>query len=463
MDNTAERECILRNFYFLLIVLTFNFFMNCKQKETAEKNQVAPKPIGDDSGSQIPEPDPDEDDVKLATLSAQVEAIEGKFCVELKRPDGAAVTNKFLCSDEDVGLSFENSEEASDLDCVQYIDKEAAQLSFNSFFCTKKAADVCVRHVEGEEVDSNLTCVNFQLEGVDTSLNNNRFCSLKSKESTCPAKPVVEKAPAFSGITEMKWVHDGQIPPMACIPIIESSDPAGIWADNFLCFDKDYGFQWSKDGPIAQKQCMKVSDSQEDSRWDNNFLCSENDNYCLRYSDNGPIQDMECLNINEPRKPIWNNNFLCRPKAGGACPELPANGGAPQFKMLPGLQWSQGGALPGKHCIKINEPSDPHTWDDNFLCMNAAPESEISWSYTGYVPPQICTKVVEHNDVDKAVWLDNYLCSSDDRYCMRWSITGPLADMDCLRIHEDAEPSNHSWNDNYLCVRKDQGTHCPNQ
>ena len=29
--------------------------------------------------------------------------------------------------------------------------------------------------------------------------------------------------------------------------------------------------------------------------------------------------------------------------------------------------WSHAGTIPGKKCIKISEPADPHTWDDNVL------------------------------------------------------------------------------------------------
>jgi hypothetical protein len=32
------------------------------------------------------------------------------------------------------------------------------------------------------------------------------------------------------------------------------------------------------------------------------------------------------------------------------------------------FQWSSSGPIQGKSCIQIIEPSDPHTWQDNYLC-----------------------------------------------------------------------------------------------
>ena len=31
------------------------------------------------------------------------------------------------------------------------------------------------------------------------------------------------------------------------------------------------------------------------------------------------------------------------------------------------FMWSARGPIPGLHCLHFNEPSDPHTWNDNFL------------------------------------------------------------------------------------------------
>ena len=58
--------------------------------------------------------------------------------------------------------------------------------------------------------------------------------------------------------------------------------------------------------------------------------------------------------MNEPAEPAatgWGDNYLCVPV------DAPVT-----------LQWSYAGPIGGKTCVSFNEPSDPHTWGDNFAC-----------------------------------------------------------------------------------------------
>ena len=58
----------------------------------------------------------------------------------------------------------------------------------------------------------------------------------------------------------------------------------------------------------------------------------------------------------------------------------------------PIIQFAGAGPVPGLHCISINEPSDPDTWADNYLCSN---ECGISWSHAGPIGGMRCTQITE--------------------------------------------------------------------
>jgi hypothetical protein len=113
-------------------------------------------------------------------------------------------------------------------------------------------------------------------------------------------------------VRQMKWSSAGPIAGMTCVSMNEWVDPHG-WDDNFLCFDRDYGFQWAISGPGAGT-CVKIDEPSDNHTWQDNFICSPQD-YGLKWSSKGPIEDMDCLPIDEPADPdTWNDNFLCRPK-----------------------------------------------------------------------------------------------------------------------------------------------------
>ena len=53
------------------------------------------------------------------------------------------------------------------------------------------------------------------------------------------------------------------------------------------------------------------------------------------------------------------------------------------------LSWSHAGAIYGQECLQVKEPSDPHTWHDNFLCTNKP--IGMRWSHTGSIQGMNCT------------------------------------------------------------------------
>lgn len=108
------------------------------------------------------------------------------------------------------------------------------------------------------------------------------------------------------------------------------------------------------------------------------------------------------------------------------------------------LRWQSWGPIPGMHCIQINEPSDPHTWDDNYLCSDR--DLGLRWSYKGPIAGMFCTKWEE--TADPHTWHDNYLCAPRD-IGLRWSSAGPIPGLTCTQITEGSDP--HTWDDNYLC------------
>lgn len=137
-----------------------------------------------------------------------------------------------------------------------------------------------------------------------------------SKGNAFAVKPV----PKVPEIKVMKWSHQGEIPGMGkCVQFYEPADP-DTWDDNFLCFDKDYGFQWSSAGEIPDMYCTKIDEPNDPDTWDDNYLCNPQD-FKLVWSHSGKINDpkLDCeTQIDESMEPpqhSWNDNFLCKPKS----------------------------------------------------------------------------------------------------------------------------------------------------
>jgi hypothetical protein len=109
----------------------------------------------------------------------------------------------------------------------------------------------------------------------------------------------------------------------------------------------------------------------------------------------------------------------------------------------------------GLQCTQINEPSDPNTWDDNYLCANI--DLGMLWKYDGQIANMSCTPIIEPSDPH--AWLDNNLClPTNSSYEFAWAYHTPMRDghinngYSCISMNEGADP--HAWADNYLCHRE---------
>ena len=115
-----------------------------------------------------------------------------------------------------------------------------------------------------------------------------------------------------------------------------------------------------------------------------------------------------------------------------------------------GLVWSYAGPIEGMTCVQWKEPSDPHNWDDNFLCTEE--DVGFQWSFRGPILGRglKCIQVREKSDPHD--WHDNYFCWPRDlNVNFKFSSTGRVYGYRCLAIVEPSDP--HTWRDNYLCHR----------
>ncbi|MEM9491707.1 MAG: hypothetical protein AAGC55_21350, partial [Myxococcota bacterium] len=73
------------------------------------------------------------------------------------------------------------------------------------------------------------------------------------------------------------------------------------------------------------------------------------------------------------------------------------------------LHWSSGGPRNDMSCVQVNEPDDPHSWHDNFLCSPFG--SGLSfWTKTdGIEDLTRCVSLDSGEDPDS--WSNNYLCA----------------------------------------------------
>jgi hypothetical protein len=121
--------------------------------------------------------------------------------------------------------------------------------------------------------------------------------------------------------------------------------------------DNPYALAFYPNGrsPNPADTCVLLYES-ADPYWSNNYLCSYA-NLGLRWSSAGPIAGLNCLQIREPAEPsstTWRDNYLCGPGS----------------VIGAGTRWSYAGRPLGSFhgCINFNDPQDPHTWADNWLC-----------------------------------------------------------------------------------------------
>ena len=104
--------------------------------------------------------------------------------------------------------------------------------------------------------------------------------------------------------------------------------------------------------------------------------------------------------------------------------------------------WSCNGKIPGYTCTQILEPSDPHTWTDNYWCTRTG--TSYAWSSAGPIGGLACVQTLE--SADPYTWSDNYLCrpGSAPAWTSAWTSASS-----CIRWSEPADP--HTWDDNFLC------------
>ena len=153
---------------------------------------------------------------------------------------------------------------------------------------------------------------------------------------------------------------------------------------------------------------------------------------------------MKCTQIIETADPhTWQDNYLCVPQNSP-------------------LSWSMHNPIPGKNCVQWLELSDRQgTWLDNFLCIEQVTVwlDDFKWSYAGIPHGYECVQIVEPAEPVKTTWTDNYFCwkSSFKNPGFKWSHAGALNDMKCTQILETADP--HTWSDNYLCYLRNSNLH----
>ena len=106
----------------------------------------------------------------------------------------------------------------------------------------------------------------------------------------------------------------------------------------------------------------------------------------------------------------------------------------------------------GEHCVSVDEPGDPDSWSDNYLC--SAGDVGFRWSTAGPIDGMRCVNVAEsaEDPAEAAAWADNYACvPSDAPFELLWSSAGPVDGWQCVHWNEAGDPG--SWHDNFLCSR----------
>ena len=153
------------------------------------------------------------------------------------------------------------------------------------------------------------------------------------------------------------------------------------------------------------------------------------------FSCDGVEPDQTCVSVNEPDDPdSWSDNYLC------AATDV-------------GLVFSTPGPVDGMRCANLHESADAHadSWDDNYFC--SAADIGMLWSHVGALVGMNCTAVTASDDTETDTWTDNYLClPTDAPYDVLWSESGPVAGMDCVRWYEPAESEAQGRTDDYLCL-----------
>lgn len=148
-----------------------------------------------------------------------------------------------------------------------------------------------------------------------------------------------------------------------------------------------------------------------------------------------------------PSEP-WHWEYGGGGPGGGPCEAPPPP--PPCDRTAGPFTFSCDGPQSGQTCVQLNEPSDAHTWGDNFLCTAA--NYGFRWSNAGPIAGMTCTNTAESAEANPAIWADNYFCAPDQSpWKLSWSSAGPIAGRTCVHWNETADPN--SWADNYLCAQ----------
>lgn len=140
----------------------------------------------------------------------------------------------------------------------------------------------------------------------------------------------------------------------------------------------------------------------------------------------------------------WHWEYFGGGPGGGACSAPP-----PCDRSNGPFTFSCDGAQSGMACVNVNEPSDPHTWNDNFFCSRG--DFGMKWSHAGPIADMDCANIAESAEANPAIWADNFLCApKQSPWKLSWSSAGPIAGRGCVHWNEPADPN--SWGDNHLCT-----------
>ncbi|MCL4756205.1 MAG: M15 family metallopeptidase [Myxococcales bacterium] len=143
----------------------------------------------------------------------------------------------------------------------------------------------------------------------------------------------------------------------------------------------------------------------------------------------------------------WHWEWWGGGPGGGPCGDCDRSASS----VVGSFTFSCDGPEAGATCVQVDEPSDPHTWGDNYVC--SATNHGAVWSYAGAIDGMDCTPVAESASAYASAWSDNYWCVPPNSMAQfAWSSAGPMAGWSCVHWNEPQSQSD-SFGDNFLCVR----------
>ena len=275
-------------------------------------------------------------------------------------------------------------------------------------------------------------------------------CQGQNTESQiCNTQVCPPRLPSWPG--DFKWSSAGVPDGYTCMRVIEFAEPEGhTWQDNFFCWKNgmaDPGLRWSMAGELAGQKCVNIAEDADPHTWGDNFICVPQDSpYNFKWNSAGPLAGLDCIQWLETADPdTWADNYLCHEKLEGPVVTAPLPSWPGDFK------WSSAGVPDGYTCMRVIEFAEPegHTWQDNFFCWkNGKADPGLRWSMAGAIAGQKCTNT--HEAADPHTWNDNFVClPADSPYDFQWNSAGSIAGRNCIQWLETADPD--TWADNYLC------------